>query len=296
MLISNQSASLLESINKVPKHIWEKVSKVLRGAEAVCHHTALLLPKGILYEYVRDNFQKALPHCHTIRNWYSSISADPGFTVASFTALQSHVQANKEIGKKTVCALMMDEMYIHKMTEFAGDQFHGYVDIGTGETDNTVATQALVLMVVAVNESWKIPIAYFLITGMDGKEKANVIKESLSRLQEVGVKVVSLTCDAPTSNLSMITELGTDLNISNMKPYFLHPEHPAHKVHVFLDACHKLKLLRNAFASSLEFETEDGRKIKWKYFEALNELQEKEGLRLGNRLKMAHIQWRKQNI
>ncbi|CAM4570845.1 unnamed protein product [Leuciscus chuanchicus] len=57
-----------------------------------------------------------------------------------------------------------------------------------------------------------------------------------------------------------------------------------------------LKLLRNAFASSLEFETEDGRKIKWKYCEALNELQEKEGLRLGNRLKMAHIQWRKQKM
>lgn len=46
---------------------------------------------------------------------------------------------------------MVDEVYIHKMPEFAGDQFHGYVDIGTGETDNTLATRALVLMVVAVN-------------------------------------------------------------------------------------------------------------------------------------------------
>lgn len=55
-----------------------------------------------------------------------------------------------------------------KCFEFPGDQFHGYVDIGIGEIDNTLATQALVLMVVAVNESWKIPIAYFLITGMDG--------------------------------------------------------------------------------------------------------------------------------
>ncbi|KAL1265025.1 hypothetical protein QQF64_003052 [Cirrhinus molitorella] len=81
-------------------------------------------------------------------------------------------------------------------------------------------------MVVAVNESWKIPIAYFLITGMDGSEKANVIRESLSRLHEVGVKVVSLTCDAPTSNLAMIRELGGDLNNNDMKPYFLHPEGP----------------------------------------------------------------------
>lgn len=57
---------------------------------------------------------------------------------------------------------MMDEMYIHKMTEFAGDQFHGYADIWTGDIDNTPVTQSLVLMVVAVDESWKIPIAHFL--------------------------------------------------------------------------------------------------------------------------------------
>lgn len=87
--------------------------------------------------------------------------------------------------------------------------------------------------------------------------KANVIRESLSRLHEGGVKVVSLTCDAPTSNLAMIRELGADLNINNMKLYFLHPEDSTHKVHVFLDTCHMLKLLHNAFASSLKFETED---------------------------------------
>lgn len=168
--------------------------------------------------------------------------------------------------------------------------------MGTGEIDNTLATQALVLMVVAVNESWKIPIAYFLITSMDGSEEANIIRESLNRLLEVGVKVVSLTCDAPSSNLAMIRELGADLNINNMKTYFLHPEDPTHKVHVILDACHMLKLLHNAFTSSLEFETEDGRKIKRKYMEALNKLQEKEGLRLGNRLRMAHLQWRKQKM
>lgn len=89
----------------------------------------------------------------------------------------------------------------------------------------------------------------------------------------------------------MIRELGAHLNINNMKPYFMHPENPTQKGQVILDACHMLKLLCNAFASSLEFETEDGRKIKCKYMEALNKLQEKEVLRLGNRLRVAHLQW-----
>lgn len=49
----------------------------------------------------------------------------------------------------------------------------------------------------------KIPIAYFLMTGMDGSEKANVIRE-------VRVKVASLTCGA------LMGELGADLNIDNV--------------------------------------------------------------------------------
>ncbi|KAI4794424.1 hypothetical protein KUCAC02_032077, partial [Chaenocephalus aceratus] len=41
---------------------------------------------------------------------------------------------------------------------------------------------------------------------------------------------------------------------------------------------------------------EDGQQIMWKYIEELHKLQEKEGLRLGNKLKMAHIQWRNQKM
>ncbi|KAJ8333906.1 hypothetical protein SKAU_G00412300 [Synaphobranchus kaupii] len=247
------------------------------------------------YEYVREKFNFALPHTQTICNWYSSVSADPGFTVASFTALKNHVAEKKE-GKETVCALMMDEMYVHQQMDFGSGQIHGYVDFGTGEIDNTVATQAMVLMVVSINESWKIPFAYFLIASITGKEKANIIRESLCRLHAFGVRVVSLTCDGPSQNFAMVRELGADLNISNMRPYFPHPEDPTLKVHVLLDPCHMLKLLRNAFATAGVLETEDGKQIKWQYIEHLNTLQEKEGLRLGNKLRMAHIQWRKQKM
>lgn len=164
----------------------------------------------------------------------------------------------------------MDEMYIHKQTEFGGDQIHGYVDIGGGEIENVVATQALVLMVVAINKSWKIPIAYFLINSMTGLEKANIIRESLVRLHAIRVRVVSLMCDGPSQNLAMIREL--------------------------LDPCHMLKLLREVFSTVEVLVREDGQQIRWRYIEELHKLQEKEGLRLGNKLKMAHIQWRNQKM
>lgn len=299
LLISTECASLLDGLADVPREIIQKIQnkkKSVFSENLKQFATTLHFYSAKAYDFVREKFQLALPHPQTIRKWYSSIPADPGFTVASFTALKSHVAEKKKEGKDTVCSLMMDEMYIHKQTEFGGDQIHGYVDIGAGEVENVVATQALVLMVVAINESWKIPIAYFLINSMTGAERANIIRESLVRLHEIGVRVVSLTCDGPSQNFTMISELGAHLDIMDMRSYFRHPEDPTQKVHVLLDPCHMLKLLRNVFSTVEVLVREDGQQIRWQYIEELHKLQEEEGLRLGNKLKMAHIQWRNQKM
>ena len=59
---------------------------------------------------------------------------------------------------------MLDEMAIKKNVSWDGTR---YVDIGSNETDDDdslpVAKDALVFMVVAINSSWKVPIAYFLL-------------------------------------------------------------------------------------------------------------------------------------
>lgn len=187
-LISSECASLLDCLDDIPKEILQRTQKKTFFSENMKQFASTLnfySPKA--YDYARETFHLALPHPQTIRRWYSSISADPGFTVASFTALKSHVDERKHAGKDTVCSLMMDEMYIHKETEFGGDQIHGYVDIGVGEVENVI-----VLMVVAINGSWKIPIAYFLINSMNGVERTNIIRENLTA---VGVRAISLTCD-----------------------------------------------------------------------------------------------------
>ena len=157
------------------------------------------------------------------------------------------------------------------------------------------AKDAMVLMVVCVNEGWKIPVAYFLISGMTGEERANTISECLHWLHAIDVRVISLTCDGPSCHFAMLRALGASLRIDNMRPSFPHPADPSQVVHVVLDVCHMLKLLRNALADGGVFQTRGG-KIRWQNIEELNILQEKEGLRLGNKLKLAHIQWRKQKM
>jgi len=62
--------------------------------------------------------------------------------------------------------LTFDEVSIHQMVEWNGEKFVGVVDLGTGVEPHDSALpaiEALVLVVVSINSSWKLPIAYFMI-------------------------------------------------------------------------------------------------------------------------------------
>ena len=123
------------------------------------------------------------------------------------------------------------------------------MDLGYGIMDDSVppAKEALVLMVVAIDDSWKLPVAYFFINSLTGEERANIVSECLRRLHRIKVRIVSLTCDGPSCHFSMLKALGANLNIDLMVPSFTHPEADS-TVHVLLDVCHMIKLLRNTLA------------------------------------------------
>ncbi|XP_060760936.1 uncharacterized protein LOC132870934 [Neoarius graeffei] len=250
------------------------------------------------YKYVRKCFDFALPHPSVIKKWYSGVNGEPGFTEESFAALKLKVEKAKEKGSEVICTLMMDEMVIKKHIEWDGSKFHGYVDIGVGIYDDTtpLAHDALVLMVVAMNSNWKIPVGYFLINGMSGEEKANLVQQCLTRLHDVGVNCVSLTCDGPSCHLEMLEELGATMNVPALDPSFTHPANPNQRVHVLLDICHMLKLIRNTLASGWVLTNHEGGKISWNFINELHKLQEEEGLLLGNKLRPAHVQWEKQKM
>ena len=57
-----------------------------------------------------------------------------------------------------------------------------------------------------------------------------------------------------------------------------------------------LKLLRNTLGSSGILLDKDGNKICWNYIIELQMLQDDEGLRLGNKLKLAHVKWQQQKM
>lgn len=60
---------------------------------------------------------------------------------------------------------MMNKMAIRKLIEWDGQHYKGFVDMDARVDDDSqpAATEALVFMVVAVDTSWKVPYAYFLM-------------------------------------------------------------------------------------------------------------------------------------
>ena len=219
------------------------------------------------YEFVRKTFNIVLPSQSQIRRWYGKVAADPGFTKPAFNALKVKAEDAEKNGKKLICSLMMDEMAIKKHVSWNGKKFTGYVDLGNGINDDSlpVAADALVFMVVSVDGSWKAPCGYFFVNGLSGEERANLVKVCIERLSDVGVKVISLTCDGPSCHFSMLSTLGASLHPSKMIPYFPHPQNKDEKIWVLLDVCHMLKLVRNTLAEKGIILDKNNGKILWQY-------------------------------
>ncbi len=109
-------------------------------------------------------------------------------------------------------------------------------------------------------------------------------------------EVASFTFDGPSCHFAMSSDLGANSTSANLKPYFPHLVKPDKKVHILLDVCHMLKLVRNTLGDGGIIVDGCGKKIFWKYFDYLHKLQDNEGLRLGNKLKTPHIRLRQQKM
>ena len=86
---------------------------------------------------------------------------------------------------------MHDEISIKEDIQWDGYCFRGYVDVGDGvyDDDTPLAGHALVFMVVSVDGSCKVPIGYFLIAGMTGKERANSLQICFRKLNSIGCRM-----------------------------------------------------------------------------------------------------------
>lgn len=163
------------------------------------------------------------------------------------------------------------------------------------------AKNALVFMAVAINGHWKVSLGYFLIDGLSGKQRADLLVTCLVLLYETGAHCHSLTFDGAAVNISICTALGASyvLDINQVqrhfKPFFNH-KNSGERVHTIFDACHMLKLVRNALAERGQLFNKAGESIQWQYIVQLYNLQKAEGLKAGTKLTANHINFQNQKM
>lgn len=283
---SETAKSVIYRFLKGPK--TKKIDPKLRAFALTLHFYS-----AKAYDYVRKTFNQSLPHPRTLSRWYQTIDGSPGFTREAFDALKNKAQEADKKGKKILCNLVMDEMSIRKHVEWTGKKFTGFVNFGcNSQTENQEeAREVLVFLLVAINDHFKIPVAYFFINGLSAEEKANLVTNVFEYLHYTGIIVTSLTFDGAITNLNMAKVLGACFD--NTNDLVTHIQHPiTHKnIYIFLDPCHMLKLWRNCLASQKILQDENGEYIKWSYFEKLVDIQNSEGLHLGTKLRNRHLMW-----
>ncbi|EFN61310.1 THAP domain-containing protein 9, partial [Camponotus floridanus] len=126
-----------------------------------------------------------LPNPSSLRNWTMSVNAEPGFQRDVFSALKQFNDEDRD------CNLVFDSMAIRKqvMWNKQCQKYIGYCNYDNElhlEGSNTVATEALVFMLVGINGKWKWPIGYFFIDKIKAVIQAELIKTALILAGDAG--------------------------------------------------------------------------------------------------------------
>lgn len=251
------------------------------------------------YNYVRNVLNIDMPSESTLKSWYKVVNGNPGITTESIETIKLKVKQSLEKGKALYFNLCLDEVYIRKRLEVdvCNDKYYGFVDFGDEVRDEnaSVAKEALVYMLTAVNDYFKMPVAYFLTNGVCGTKKAMLTKEIIYALYEIGANVICVTFDGAASNKTMATKLGACLLPDSLKTYF-NLDGISHQIFISIDNCHAIKLQRNHFFKKKIFYDEKEKKIDSSFITKLVNLQEKKGLSLAPKINRQHIDYSTQKM
>lgn len=184
-------------------------------------------------------------------------------------------------------------MSIKKHIDFNGKEYIGFINFGTklDSDELPLAKEVVVIMAVAINEHWKIPVAYYFIDALTARDRANIITNVLKSIHETGIDIISLTFDGPQYNFTMANILGAKLQVDKeLQVFFPHPitQKP---IYIILDACHMIKLVRNCFADYKVLQNKNNEEIRYDFVQKLIRIQEKYGLHANTKVRLRHLNW-----
>ena len=293
--------------DKQLKVVSELIAKKNKGKEfsedmrSFAH--GLLFHSTRAYEHVGKLF--SLPSTRTMRRDLGCIDCWPGLLTVCFDELASH---KGDIVYRDG-ALSVDEMSIKKLVQYEprlGRGF-GFVDYGGVFPDKgdskTLATDVLVVMVTGLRKYWKLPLAWFLVHGVNSKDQSEIIKKVIYRCYEdAELRIRTTVMDGTIHNVTTFNSLGCNLmpddgSIEKIETSFPHPHPKVNRpVYAMVDPPHNAKNIRNLLKHYKELEWVGRGWVKWKYIELLHQIQDTHDFRLGNKLTSRHINFEKNKM
>lgn len=254
----------------------------------------MLFHSRAAYNELRHFFNNNLPAQRTVQRWLQCVDASPGISRMACDAIAQKVKEYKDKNENLNLCLVHDEMSIKKYVSWNREKqlFEGFSTVASeNEDDNdqtlSVAKDALVYM--AVGPDFRIAVAYFLLSGLDAIDRASLTKEVITKVENTGAVVTSLTGDGLLANTNSYEALGADFK-SN-KPFFFSPSNPQKKIYVIYDAPHMLKLVRKDFSSHKLYHGD--KLLRWELLEKLAKKQDCDNFELANKLShRRHINWK----
>ncbi|NWW35060.1 THAP9 transposase, partial [Panurus biarmicus] len=199
------------------------------------------------YDYLRKILP--LPHPYSLTNWLSNNEAAAGFSSDIFLRLQEKVERGDQAHR--YCAVLVQEVSLQKQQEWDPQtkQLTGFVDLGAGILDADeapLASEAIILMAVGISSPWAAPLGYFLVNSTSGRFLAQLLRQAINKLNNIGIVVLAVTSGASARGAETARALGIQIDPRRIHCTFQHPPGSAHSITYFFDICHALLLIRNA--------------------------------------------------
>jgi len=153
----------------------------------------------------------SLPTSRTLRRLTSKYEINPGLNDFLFNFVSFKISSFKP--EALGCILCADEMALktNLFYNVSKDKIIGFHELNSRKKYGP-AKYALVLMLRGINENWKQPIAYFLVscTGTDLKD---IIMPTICRIQNIKLNIKAYVTDQSTNFVSFSKSFYVSPNI-----------------------------------------------------------------------------------
>lgn len=248
------------------------------------------------YNSLRLYFNNNLPARRTLQMWYSSVDGTPGISNSALDILREKAESYKiENHHQLHLTLIWDEMSIRKQLCWCTEKqsFIGYSTVNSSSRISAdedpslpkLAKDALVFLVVGPD--FKVPVAYHLLVGLDGIDRAALALQVIKCVEETGAVVMSITGDGLPANVTAYEALG--VNFDKGKTYLQSPTYPGQKIYIIFDPPHMLKLVRAHFSTNKIYHQDQ--LINWQLLNIIVQKQSTDNFNLSNGLSKLHMDW-----